>query len=171
MNWNNIKNLSGLQFERWSAGDKYQGESAEISAEMGAKNLGFHVEILSPGMFSCPYHFHRHEEELFIVLDGKAMLRQNNQYREVTSGDIIHFGLSEENAHQFYNHTHKDFKFFALSANDENDIVEYPDSDKIYIRKQKKMFQHKNEVHYLTDEEEPEKYWDKKYLSQDSMDK
>ena len=93
------------------------------------------------------------------------MLRQHNRYRELTPGDILHFGCSEEYAHQFYNHTDAEFKFIALSTIDENDIAEYPDSNKIYFRKQKKMFLQASVIPYLTGEENPEDGWDRSMLT------
>jgi hypothetical protein len=32
-------------------------------------------DLLDPGKFSFPYHFHRAAEELFVILSGEAILR------------------------------------------------------------------------------------------------
>ncbi len=126
---------------------------------MGAEKLGFHVEILEPKKFSCPYHFHHLEEELLIVFEGNAMLRQSNEFRELKPGDIVHFKPGPEAAHHIYNHTDKPFKFFALSIMDYSEVCEYPDSQKIMVAKIKKVFQRGKEVPYITGEESPEQNW------------
>ena len=46
----------------------------------------------------------------------------------------------------------------------DGEICEYPDSGKVYISKMNKTFQNKKEVPYITDEEDPTRHWNKKYL-------
>lgn len=165
----NIVNLNEVEFEDCSFGKNYQIKSSPLAKLMGSQKLGFHVEILAPKKFSCPYHFHHMDEELFLVLEGIAMLRHNNQYREVHEGDLILFTAGSENAHQFYNHTNQDFKFFALSSRDLLEVCEYPDSNKIAVMGKTlpiKIFQGDETVSYLTGEEDPRQYWDPAYLKQ-----
>ena len=165
MSWKNIINLEGLEFKPGQPNENYRYESAPLASVMGAKKLGFHAEILLPGNFSCPYHFHHSEEELFLVLGGKAILRQAGKFREVVRGDLIFFVNSPEGAHQFYNHTHEPFKFMALSTVDEFEVCEYPDSKKINVTRIKKVFQAGTEVPYITGEENPASFWPKEYLN------
>ncbi len=168
MSWKNVLNINKLEYEDWAGGDTYEAKYADISDLIGTEKLGFHLEILPPGKFTRPYHFHHSEEEVFLVIEGKAILRQNNQYREVKTGDLIHFQSGPEGAHQYYNHTDQGFKFLALSTKDDLDVAEYPDSQKVLFRKAKKTFQFEKEVPYLTDEETPQKFWDAKYFENSS---
>lgn len=113
---------------------------------------------MNPGAFSCPYHFHHHEEELFIAFKGSALVRQDGEFFEMKEGDLVVFKTGT--AHQFYNHTKSPFLFFALSNKDANEICEYPDSQKLWNRKEKKLFQNEHEIEdYWKDEEHPEKKW------------
>lgn len=161
MAWNNIVNLEHLEFEpdHTRANYKYDVAPAAFSRKMGAIKLGYNVSILPPGQFSAPYHYHLSEEEVFLVLEGKAILRQNGQFREIRKGDLIFFTTSMEGAHQIYNHSDAAFKFLALSTLDELDVCEYPDSKKINVRKLNKVFQGGTEVEYLKNEEDPSRYW------------
>lgn len=163
-NWDNIINLETLEYKFNEVNANYCHESAPLATKMGSKKLGFHTEILPPKKFSCPYHFHHSEEELFLVLDGKAILRQADQFREVSRGDLIFFINGSEGAHQFYNHTDKPFKFFALSTMDDFEVCEYPDSKKTYVNKLKKIFQMGQAVDYWKDEADPKGFWPKQYL-------
>jgi uncharacterized cupin superfamily protein len=166
MDWKNIVNLKNLKFKADDQYPHYRYEVApQVSAqEMGAKKLGYNVSILPPGEFTCPYHFHHSEEELFLVLQGKAMLRQNGQFREIVEGDLIFFSADAQGAHQMYNHSDEPFKFFALSTNDPLDLCEYPDSKKVLVRRLRKIYQAGTEVDYFKDELDPSPQWPKEYL-------
>ena len=153
----NLLDQSHLNFIN-SVHGKYSCSSAEISSLWKTQKLGFHVQALNSKSFSCPYHLHHHEEELFLVLKGSAMVRQDNEFFKVREGDLIIFKAGV--AHQFYNHTENPFLFLALSNNEPNDICEFPDSNKKWDRQQKKLFQNDLELeNYWKDEENPEKYW------------
>lgn len=75
---------------------------------MGTKDLGFHIKIMQPKTFSFPYHWHSKEEELAIV-------RINNQFNSLKTGDLVYFGTAPEGAHNFYNHSDRPFKYLTLS--------------------------------------------------------
>ncbi len=157
----NLLKENQLNFEKFEH-SKYGSASAEISSRWETKKLGFHMESLNPGAFSCPYHFHHLEEELFIVFKGSAMVRQENEFYEINEGDLVVFKTGI--AHQFYNHTNSPFVFFALSNKEPNEICEYPDSQKLWNRKDKKLFQNGAEIEdYWKDEERPEKHWPKEF--------
>lgn len=148
-----------LNFESWKHGS-YASSSAEIGSLWNSEKLGFHVESLDPGAFSCPYHFHKQEEELFIALKGSCMVRQDGEFYEMKEGDLVWFKTGS--AHQFYNHTDQPFLFFALSNKSVSEECEYPDSNKKYVRSEsgKKLYQNGiEESYYFKDEENPGKSW------------
>lgn len=158
----NIVNLEALTFEPDESvptNYAYAAAPAAVSSEFGATKMGWNVSRIPPGKFSCPYHFHHSEEELFLVLDGRALLRQPSGIREVGRGDLIFFRPAEEGAHQFYNHTNEPFTYLAISTLDPLDIGEFPDSGKISVRKLKKVFQGESAVDYWQDETDPAKFW------------
>jgi uncharacterized cupin superfamily protein len=110
MEWKNIVNIENLKLDPGPGIEPYLGDFKRPATEMGTKKLGFNVHTTPPGQFSCPYHFHHAEEELFLVLEGKAILRQTEKYREVTKGDLIYFCTGIEGAHQLYNHGDAELK-------------------------------------------------------------
>jgi uncharacterized cupin superfamily protein len=154
----NIKNiLKSEDFRIELSQPNYCGAVLELSKVFGAKNLGFHVEILDPKNFSCPYHFHTEEEELFFVLEGEAIVRINNEFRKVVPGDLIFYGVGSDTVHNMYNHTDLPFKFLGLSNKSESDKCYYPDSKK--ENEGKGCIQNGVKVNYFKDEEDPAKYW------------
>lgn len=165
MNWKNIVNLETLKLTSGKKKVKHYGYTTNRPCEkMGAKKLGFNVSTIPPKQFSCPYHLHHSEEELFLVLEGKAMLRQCDKFREVVKGDLIFFTTGPEGVHQFYNHTNKDCKVLAISNMEDSEVCEYPDSKKTYVSRLKKVFQLGTSVDYFTGETDPRKFWPKKHL-------
>jgi uncharacterized cupin superfamily protein len=166
MDWKNIVNLENLKFEADLSRKnfEYETDPQAFGSAMGAKKLGWNISILPSGQFSCPYHFHHSEEEVFIVLEGKSILRQGDQFKEITKGDLIFFSADAAGAHQIYNHTDQPLKYFALSTTDPQDVCEYPDSKKIYLRRLKKLFKSDTEVDYMKDETNPKAFWPKEYL-------
>ncbi len=154
----NIVNLFKAPLKRVDDKPNYRGGVARLSRDFGAKKLGFHIEVIDPGNFSCPYHFHTAEEELFIVLEGEAILRVKDQFYKVGPGDLFFYPTGPEFVHNIYNHTQKPFKFFAIS-NDEpdTDICFYPDSKK--NTSPDGIVQAGVKVDYYKDEEDPAKYW------------
>ena len=142
---------------------QYSCESAEISSLWNTQKLGFHMQSLSSKSFSCPYHLHHSEEEVFLAIKGFAMVRQDDQFFEIKEGDLIIFKTGV--AHQFYNHTNLPFLFLAHSNKEPEEICEFPDSNKKWSRKQKKLFQHGKELeNYWKDEENPKKFWPKEII-------
>jgi uncharacterized cupin superfamily protein len=136
----------------------YHGFVLDIADEIGAQKLGFHLEVISPKNFSCPYHYHEQEEELFLVLEGEAIVRCNDVFRKVGPGDLIFYHVGPENTHNMYNHTDKPFKFLALSnVSADYDVCHYPDSGK--VSSEEGYMQNRVKVNYYKDEEDPAKYW------------
>ena len=159
----NIINLFAKEgFVTGQTREKYKSTYKDISENFGAKNLGFHTKIMEPKTFSCPYHWHTGEEELVIVLEGEATVRNNGEFRIIKAGDLIYYGTGPESVHHMYNHTDQPFKYFVLS----NMIIEekcfYPDSKK--ENDQGLVTQNGVKVEYFKDEEDPGIYWPKDRL-------
>ena len=158
MAFENVIHLDSLSYARVGEGEDL-GQVAELSSVVGTWHLGFHAEIVEPHAFSCPYHFHHAEEELFLVLEGRATLRQDGAYRHVGPGDLIFSGLGAKYVHQFYNHTDKPFRFLALSSRAQWDVCEYPDSGKLNVRGLRRVFKLDSQVEYREGETTPREFW------------
>lgn len=135
----NIVNTADLPWENWEhESGRYGAQEKGVAKAVGGRNLGYHIEIVPPGKLSVPYHFHHYEEEAFYVLEGRGMLRQGDaemeEEIELGPGDFVAFPPGTGIAHQFRNHTLAPFLFLAMSNKIREDIVEYPDSDKVLIR-------------------------------------
>lgn len=146
-------------FKDANYGPKYTGAEKDLGSVFGSINLGFHLEIMNPKTFSCPYHYHTQEEELVLVVEGEAVARCGGEFRKVKAGDLIYYGVGPSSVHHMYNHTDKAFKFFVLSTRFPEEFCHYPDSKKMLDRKQRLITQNGVKAEYFKDEEDPSIYW------------
>ena len=136
-----------------------------LSDIVKAKHLDFNVKSLDPGKFSCPYHFHRNSEELFVILSGKSTLRIPDKFTELKPGDIVFFETGPAGAHQLYNHTSEPCVYLDLASENGLDVCEYPDSGKINILPERDIFQSVNRVGYYTGEDKVREKWPDEILN------
>lgn len=135
----------------------YGGGLRRISGDFEAAKLGFNITVVDPGQFLCPYHKHYGEEELILVIEGEATVRQEDKVYKVKRDDLIFYNCGV--AHQLYNHSDKPVRLLAISNNDPSDICEYPDSGKVNVRQLGQIFKSDTRVSYFSGEENPAAFW------------
>jgi uncharacterized cupin superfamily protein len=128
--------------------------------EADSKNLIFDIRLLNPGQFSFPYHFHRHAEELIMIISGTMTLRTQKGLDIMSKGDIVFFEMGESSAHQFYNHSEEPCTYLDIRTLFGVDICEYPDSGKINIIPSIEIFDKDSKVEYFKGEENILEKWD-----------
>lgn len=125
-----LVNLNDVPWESdhedgWGADDKF------LHKVLGSKRIGLDLTRVMPGESPCPYHFHHIGEELFIILEGEGLLRYNGQERRLRPMDIVTCPPGPDGAHQIINDTLHPLVYLSLGTNDDYDICEYPDSQKV----------------------------------------
>lgn len=137
----NVVNVRDVAPEPWRSPEgTFHVDSREVAVALGSRDLGYCVVSIRPGARSCPFHFHHSEEEVFYVLEGRGILRQGDgkgeeESIELRPGDFVSFPPGTGLAHQFLNPGEAPFVYLALSNRIPSDVAEYPDSDKINIRR------------------------------------
>jgi uncharacterized cupin superfamily protein len=131
-----------------------------LSKVADSKNLHFDLRLLNPGQFSFPYHFHRHAEELMMIISGTMTLRTKNGLDILKKGDMVFFEMGESGAHQFYNHSDEPCTYLDIRTLFGTDICEYPDSGKINIIPSIEIFEKDSKVGYFKGEESVLQKWD-----------
>lgn len=128
----NVVNLGELALEAGSHGDKFAWRSAQISQALGARDLGYALDVVPPGKRACPFHSHRGQEEMFLILEGTGTLRYGGETRPIRAGDVICCPTGgPETAHQIINDSQAELRFLSVSTKVYPDVCEYPDSGKI----------------------------------------
>jgi uncharacterized cupin superfamily protein len=134
----------------------YTSSRALFSAGIGARQLGYNLTVLPPGKVQCPFHSHRGEEEMFLILEGEGELRFGKARYPIRKHDVIACPTGGvEVAHQIINTGTTPLRYLALSTLCEIEACEYPDSGKVSIvtgrpgeRGLRKMFRAETTVDY-----------------------
>jgi uncharacterized cupin superfamily protein len=138
---------------------KIQTADPRLSKIVKSEHLIFDIRLLNPDQFSFPYHFHRHAEELIMIMNGSLTLRSPKGLQELNQGDIIFFEMGESGAHQLYNHTIEPCRYLDIKTHLDNDICEYPDSNKICVSQYGEIYEKSLSVDYFKGEENIKKIW------------
>ncbi len=128
-------------------------------ADIRPQNLNFDLRQLAPDEYSGLYHFHRHAEELFMIVSGAAMLRTPAGLEVVEAGDLLFFEMGETGAHQLYNHTAGPCVYLDVRTFTGVDVCEYPDSGKLFIAPTYEIFRKDDAVPYFDGEENIREKW------------
>lgn len=127
-------NLDEVEFNDVEDNDYYTSKRAKFSAAIGARKLGYNLTELPPGKALCPFHSHRAEEEMFLILEGEGELRFGEQRYRIRKHDVIACPTGGADvAHQIINTGSTTMRYLAVSNLAEIEVCEYPDSKKIGV--------------------------------------
>jgi uncharacterized cupin superfamily protein len=119
-----------------------------IGPLVGAEQLGLSVYELPPGQSVCPYHYEVGFEEWLIVLAGAPTLRTPEGEEELRPWDVAFFADGEDGAHKVTNRTTETARVAILSNKTQPGVAVYPDSDKLGVWPQNKLFRLADAVDY-----------------------
>lgn len=93
-------------------------------------DLGAAHVVLKPGAWSSQRHWHAEEDELVVILQGEAVLVEDEGETVLRAGDIAAWPKGVRNGHVLQNRGDADCVMLAVSAGDAAaDYGEYPDID------------------------------------------
>jgi len=125
-----VRNFDTVQMAREQRAPLYDSVCARLGAGTAATKLGVSIDIVAPGMRSCPYHFHYAQEEAFVVLEGEGTLRVAGEMLAIGAGDVMFIPPGPDYPHQIINTSTAPLKYLSISTKDSPEVVEYPDSGK-----------------------------------------
>ena len=125
-----IRNFHDEPLKHEQRAPLYDSVGARLASGTAATGLGASIDIVAPGMRSCPYHLHHAQEEMFIILEGSGTLRVAGEMLPLRAGDIAFIPPGPEYPHQIINTSDAPLKYLAISTRETPEIVEYPDSRK-----------------------------------------
>jgi uncharacterized cupin superfamily protein len=115
-----------------AAAERFDASRAHLGAAMGLRKLGCNVTQVAPGRSAFPFHSHRANDELFLVLAGRGELRLGATRHPVREGDLIGCPAGgPETAHQLVNTGDVPLRYLAVSTQIDPEVCEYPDSGKV----------------------------------------
>lgn len=129
-----IIHLDEVPLEEHAHDDRFAGRYGHVGAAISAKLLGCALTIVPPGKRAWPFHCHHVNEEMFVILEGRGMLRFGEQEYPVRAGDVIAAPPGgRETAHQLVNTSDGELRYLAISTMVPGEVVEYPDSGKVAV--------------------------------------
>jgi uncharacterized cupin superfamily protein len=108
--------------ERWQ---RRVGDSAGLT-ELGARHV-----VLQPGAWSSQRHWHEGEDELLVMLSGRAVLVEDDGETELGQGDIAAWAKGVPNGHHLINRGTEPCSFICVSAGSETGGA-YSDIDMLF---------------------------------------
>ena len=129
-----IVNLSDVTFDDIENNGLYTSRRALFSGSIGARSLGYNLTELPPGKAQCPFHNHRAEEEMFLIIEGEGELRFGQSRYPIKALDVIACPPGgPEVAHQIINTGSSTLRYLALSTLAPVEMAEFPDSGKVGV--------------------------------------
>ena len=159
-------NLDEVAFTDTEENGYYTSKRAQFSAGIGARDLGYNLTELPPGKAQCPFHAHRAEEEMFLIIEGEGELRYGTERYKIRKHDVIACPTGDAStAHQIINTGTTTMRYLSLSKLSKLEICEYPDSKKLGVHADEpspglhKLFREQSSVDYYDREscEPPER--------------
>lgn len=125
-----IINVDNIPLDDFGHGEKFAARLGRIGRTLGMQKMGCGLVVLAPGKRAWPFHGHYAQEEAFIILAGRGMIRYADGEFPVKTGDVIFTPPGPDRAHQIVNDSDAELRYLALSTNDSPEICYYPDSQK-----------------------------------------
>ena len=75
------------------------------------------------------WHHHEQEDELVYMLEGEAVLIEDEGETVLKPGDVATFKAGVHNGHHIVNRSDRDALFLEIGTRSPNDSGEYPDID------------------------------------------
>jgi uncharacterized cupin superfamily protein len=100
-----------------------------VGEAAGLTRFGVNRVVLAPGAASSLRHWHTHEEEFVVVLEGEAVMITDDGETPMRAGDMAGFPAHFENGHCFVNRSSAPAVLLAMGTRDEDDETHYSDVD------------------------------------------
>lgn len=69
--------------------EKFSAQIGDIGRRIGAQKIGCNLTVVPPGKRAWPFHNHRVNEEMFVVLEGEGEVRIGKETFPIRQGDVI----------------------------------------------------------------------------------
>lgn len=145
-------NVDELAFVGRGSPPPFGGSFAEAGRLLGAERLAYAVGRIPPGVHYAPYHWHTAEEELFVVLSGTPVLRTPAGTFPLRAGDLAAFPANARGAHRIWNDGPGDAVVLMIANADDDDACFYPDSEKLLIRRGRRIVRNAPQLDYFDGE-------------------
>jgi uncharacterized cupin superfamily protein len=106
-------------------GGETLGFTTLIGRTAGMRRVGVNLDVVRPGERSVRFHWHREEEEGFLILGGTGWLYVGDQRYRVGPGDFFAKIEGPQRPHQFVNDGEHDLRILSIGERRADDRVEH----------------------------------------------
>ena len=117
-----------------------------IAPAVGLTDFGVSHVVLKPGGISSQRHWHEGEDEFLVMLEGEAVLIEDEGETVIRAGDCAAFLKGIPNGHHLVNRSGADCVFVVIGKPAETDC-HYPDID-MHLDAANSRFTHKDGTLY-----------------------
>lgn len=100
-----------------------------LGRALGLVNFGVNLVRLPPGTASSQRHWHTHEDEFVMILEGTAVLVTDRGEQTLGPGMVAGFRAGVPDGHHLLNRTDADVVLLAVGDRRDEDACDYPDID------------------------------------------
>jgi len=100
-----------------------------IGEATGLKDIGVSHCVLKPGAWSSQRHWHEGIDEFVVLLEGEAVLVEEDGETILRAGDCAVFPKDVPNGHHLVNRSESDCSFLAFDGRSGEGDCHYPDAD------------------------------------------
>ena len=118
----------------------------KIGEAMNLRDFGATEATLEPGAWSSQRHWHEGEDELVVMIEGEAVLVEDEGETVVRAGDIAVFPKGVADGHHLINRGSSPCRFVAIGRPAASDC-HYPDAD-LHLDGAGQRFTHKDGTPY-----------------------
>jgi uncharacterized cupin superfamily protein len=120
-------------------------ERKRLGNAAGLDQFGVNLTTLKPGAASALRHWHEREDELIYMLEGEAVLVEDDGETVLRPGDAAGFKANSRNGHCLINRSDRDAVYLEIGTRSKHERVDYPGMDLMVIRDDKgARYTHKN---------------------------
>jgi uncharacterized cupin superfamily protein len=128
-----VAEQTNIWSEEWEFESDEEWAAGRATRLPRGEQLGGTVYEIAPEGTSGYYHFHHGAEELLVVLRGRPTLRTPDGERQLEEGDVVHFPVGPNGAHQLINKSAAPVRYLMFSTRPSPEAVEYPDSRQVSV--------------------------------------
>ena len=137
-NISNINNISKEYIYDYNFETKLK--TILIGDAIGCEKFYVNIDYVKPGGESVKYHSHSKQEEFFLIMSGKGILRMDGEEILIKANDVISKLPGTDIPHQFINNGSDILQILDIGTSEKDDFITYPDENKIYIKNSKMVF-------------------------------
>ncbi|MEM8934884.1 MAG: cupin domain-containing protein [Pseudomonadota bacterium] len=95
----------------------------------GLTQFGVNLTRLAPGAASAHQHWHETEDEFVLMLEGEAVLVEDDGETVLRAGDAATFKAGVPNGHMLVNRSEQEAVFIEVGTRSSADTARYTDPD------------------------------------------